>query len=78
MRSAVTRCLKVLIGGSFFRFQALRAISSLRDSRPAVGRDDTPVRDTSLGKGTQGIHVTAGGNTGLLEGSYRVPNSSEQ
>lgn len=45
----MVRCLKVLMGGSFFKAQALRAFSSRTESIPAVGREVIPVSDTSLG-----------------------------
>ena len=48
VRLAMVRCLKVLIGGSFLRAQALRAFSSLSESIPVVGSALIPVRDTSL------------------------------
>lgn len=44
------RCLKDLMGGSFFSAQASRAFSSRRKSIPAVGRKAMPVSDTSLQK----------------------------
>lgn len=46
----MVRCLKVLMGGSFFKAQALRAFSSRRESIPVVGREVIPVSDTSLGE----------------------------
>lgn len=44
----MVRCLKVLMGGSFFRAHASRAFSSRSESIPKVGREAIAVSDTSL------------------------------
>lgn len=65
------RCLKVLMGGSFFKAQALRAFSSRRESIPVVGREVMAVSDTSL-RGRKGVSE----KDALIKSSYFGSNNS--